>query len=173
MIGRVLALAVGLFSGLAGAQMPEFAQQYRQRLGGSIDELRLVVTRLDDDSRASNMSRDEAIRRLEGDADPLIRRRGEADREVVARLGRLEQQRAAYDSAGPFSRLLIFVRDADPGLAEATYLDYEPAWPATTEGAAAGGAGFVAGWGLLLLLSRMLGRLVPGRRRRPGALRSA
>lgn len=173
MIGRVLALAIGLFSGLAGAQMPEFAQQYRQRLGGAIDELRRVITRFDDDARASNMSREDAIRRLEADPDPLVRRRGEADREIVARLGRLEQQRGAYDSAGPFGRLLVFVRDADPGLAQATYLDYEPAWPATTEGAAAGGAGFVAGWGVLLLLSRVVGRLVPGRRRRPGMLRSA
>ena len=31
MSGRVLALAIGLMSGLAGAQLPEFAQQYRQR----------------------------------------------------------------------------------------------------------------------------------------------
>lgn len=173
MIGRVLALAIGLMSGLAGAQMPEFAQQYRQRLGGAIDELRRVATRFDDGARASGLSRGEAVRKLTDNPDPLVRRQGEAQDEVAARLLRLEEQRRSYDGAGPFGRLLIFVRDADPGLARATYLDYEPAWPATAEGAVAGGGGFVLGWGVLLALSRMLGRLNPFGRRRSATLRSA
>lgn len=173
MIGRVLALAIGLMSGLAGAQMPEFAQQYRQRLGGAIDELRRVVTRFDDGARASGLSREGAVKQLTENPEPLVQRQGEAQGEIAARLARLEDQRRAYDQAGPFGRLLIFIRDADPGLARATYLDYEPAWPATTEGAIAGGSGFVVGWTLLIALSRMLGRLNPLRRRRPHLLRSA
>lgn len=174
MIGRVLALAIGLMSGLAGAQIPEFAQQYRQRLGGAVDELRRVVTRFDDGARASGLSREGAVRKLTDNADPLVQRQGEAQGEVAARLARLEDQRRAYDQAGPFGRLLIFVRDADPGLARATYLDYEPAWPATTEGAVAGGGSFAIGWILVLALSRMIGRLNPMRRRnRSTILRSA
>ena len=173
MIGRVLALAIGLMSGLAGAQLPEFAQQYRQRLGGAVDELRRVVTRFDDGARASGLSRDSAIRTLTDNPDPLVQRQGEAQTEVAARLARLEEQRRSYDRAAPFERLLLFVRDADPGLARATYLDYEPAWPATTEGAVAGGGGFVLGWTILMVLSRILGRLNPLRRRRSHVLRSA
>ena len=172
MIGRILAVAIGLFTGLAGAQMPEFAQQYRQRLGGAIDELRHVVTRFDDNAREANLTRADAIRRLRTDPDGLVRRQGEAQDEIASRLARLEGQRRDFENAGPFARLLVFARDADPGLARATYLDYEPAWPATSEGLTAGGAGFVAGWGVLLFLSRMVGRLNPFRRRAP-ALRSA
>ena len=172
MIGRILAVAIGLFAGLAGAQTPEFAQQYRQRLGGAIDELRRVSARFDESARESGMSRDDAIKRLRADADPLVRRQGDAQEEIVARLARLESQRRAFEEAGPFGRLLVFIRDADPALARATYLDYEPAWPATSEGLTAGGAGFVAGWGVLLFLSRILARLNPLRRRSP-ALRSA
>ncbi len=173
MIGRILAVAIGLFSGLAGAQMPEFAQQYRQRLGGAIDELRRVVTRFDESARASGLPRDGAISRLKADPDPLVRRQGEAGEENTARLGRLERQRVLYDGAGPFGRLLTFVREADHDLARATYLDYEPAWPATSEGVVAGGAGFLVGWAGLLFLAGMARRLVPGRRRRTGGLRSA
>lgn len=172
MIGRILAVAIGLFSGLAASQMPEFAQQYRQRLGGAIDELRRVVTKFDDGARVEGLSRQEAIRKLTAAGDPLIRRQGEAQDELTSRLERLEAQRRAFVEAGPFARLLIFIRDADAGLARATYLDYEPAWPATTEGVTTGGAGFVAGWGLLLFLSRIGRRLVLGRGRRP-VLRSA
>ena len=36
---RRLALAIGLVFAIIAAQAPEFAQQYRQRLGGALDEL--------------------------------------------------------------------------------------------------------------------------------------
>jgi hypothetical protein len=166
MTGRILALVIGLFCGLAASQAPEFAQQYRQRLGGAIDELRRVVVRFDEGARGSGLTREQAVGRLTADPDPLVRKQGEAQDELAARLARLERQRQAFLEAGPFARLLIFVREADPGLARATYLDYEPAWPAPAEGLVAGGTGFVAGWALLLFLLRIGRRLVPGRTRR-------
>lgn len=177
MIARVLAMAIGIFGGLAASQAPEFAQQYRQRLGGAVDELRRVVTRFDESAQASGTTREGAIAKLSAEPEPLVRRQGEAMSEVVARLGRLERQRAAFAEAGPFARLLVLMRDADPGLARAAYLDYEPAWPATTEGVVAAGAGFGLGWLGILFLGRLGARLMPRgrsrRRVRAGTLRSA
>ena len=43
MILRRFALMFGLFCGVAASQLPEFAQQYRQRLGGALDELTALV----------------------------------------------------------------------------------------------------------------------------------
>ena len=43
MILRRLAFAVSLLLGALASQLPEFAQQYRQRLGGAIDELQRIV----------------------------------------------------------------------------------------------------------------------------------
>ncbi len=169
MIGRILALAIGLMAGLAASQGPEFAQQYRQRLGGAIDELRRVTTRFDSDAQASGLSRDAAITRLREQAEPVARAQGDAMEQVGDRLAALETQRDAFADAGPFSRLFVMMHHVDPGLARATYLEFEPAWPATTEGLATGGAGFVAGWLAIWFLARTLarswGRLVPGRRR--------
>lgn len=173
MIGRVLALAVGLLAGLAGSQAPEYAQQYRQRLGGAIDELRRVVSMMDDNARAENLSRNAFIDRFRQSPDPVVRRDGEDKARIADRLARLEQQRQSFVEAGPFARLLVLLRDPDPDLARGAYLDYEPAWPATGEGLAAGGAGFALGWGLLLFLSRIVSRLTPRRRSRRGGLRSA
>jgi hypothetical protein len=112
---------------------------------------------------------------LKARPEPLVQGQGAAMSEVVERLARLERQRQDFVAAGPFERLLVLLRDADPALARATYLDYEPAWPATTEGLVTGGLGFAAGWVILFLLFRSLGRLAPGRRRAvpPGRLRSA
>jgi hypothetical protein len=175
MIGRILALAIGVLSGLAASQAPEFAQQYRQRIGGAIDELRRVVTRFDESAQASGLSRDEAIARLGQQTDPVAQRQGPAMAEISERLSRLERQRDAAVDAGPFARIAVLARGFDPGLARATYLDFEPAWPATSEGLVIGGSAFVLGWGGCLVLFRALGRLRPSRfaRSRRGALRAA
>jgi hypothetical protein len=173
MIGRILALAIGLFGALAASQMPEFAQQYRQRLGGAIEELRRVVGRFDDNAQASGLGRDQAIAQLRDNQDPLVRRQGEATGEVVARLSRLERQRDDFASAGPFGRVLVLLRQADPGLARATYLDFEPAVPATSEGVVTAGIGFVAFWAGMLFLARILRRLRPRFRSRRVVVRSA
>ncbi len=169
MIGRILALAIGLMAGLAASQGPEFAQQYRQRLGGAIDELRRVATRFESDAQMSGLSREAAITRLREQAEPLARSQGDAMERIGERLGALEAQRDAFAEAGPFSRLLVMLHRIDPGLARATYLDFEPAWPATAEGLATGGAGFAAGWLAIWFIARVLartfGRLIPGRRR--------
>lgn len=169
MIGRILALAIGLMAGLAASQGPEFAQQYRQRLGGAIDELRRVVTRFDMDAQASGLSREAAVARLREQPEPVSRAQGDAMGEIGERLSALENQREAFVEAGPFSRLLVMMHRIDPGLARATYLDFEPAWPATAEGLATGGVGFAAGWMAIWFLARTLartfGRLVPGRGR--------
>ena len=169
MIGRILALAIGLMAGLAASQGPEFAQQYRQRLGGAIDELRQVVVRFESDAQASGLSREAAITRLREQAEPVARAQGDAMEQIGDRLSALETQRDAFADAGPFNRLLVMMHRVDPGLARATYLDFEPAWPATAEGLATGGAGFAAGWlavwFLARAMARSLGRLVPGRRR--------
>ena len=166
-IGRVLAVAIGLLSGLAGAQLPEFAQQYRQRLGGAVDELRRVVTRFDENAQASGLTRQEALKRLADNADPVARGQATTTEEIAARLGRLEAQKRSFEQVGSFGRLVLLARESDPTLARAAYLDYEPAWPATTEGLVMGGTGFLAGWGVIIFILSILRRLNPFRRRRP------
>jgi hypothetical protein len=161
MIGRILAMAIGLFGALTASQLPEFAQQYRQRLGGAIDELQRVVARFDGSAQTSGLSRDQAITRLREQPEPLARREGEAMGDLVERLDRLQRQRDDFSKAGSFDRMLVLIREVDPGLARATYLDFEPAVPATTEGVVAAGGGFALFWGVMLFLSRIVGRLRP------------
>jgi hypothetical protein len=171
MIARVVALALGLFAAVAASQGPEFAQQYRQRLGGALDELSRLVARFDADAAASGRTREETIARLAGNPDPAVRSQGEAMRITAERLEALRRQRAAMAGAGSFGRLLVLVREADSGLVRATYLDFEPAVPTTGEGVVAAGLGFLAVWGSILLLARAGRRLFLRRRRPPAAYR--
>src|SRR4051794_16105409 len=165
-IARTLGLAFGLLGGLATSQGPEYAQQYRQRLGGAIDELRRGGGRFERDAQATGQTREGAIGQLDQNRDALVRRQGDAMRANIERLDRLERQGQAFQTAGPFRRLVVLARDADPEIARAAYLDYEPAVPTTLEGYAMAGAGFVAGWSISRLIGRGL-RPLFFRRRRP------
>ena len=164
-IAKTLGLAFGLIGGIVASQGPEYAQQYRQRLGGGIDELRRVVSRFDADAQRAGLTRESAIERLRADREDLVRRRGEAMRAEAERLERLERQREAFAAAGPFGRLAVLAREADTDLARAAFQDFEPAVPTTSEGLVSALIGFIVGWGLARLLGLPLRWLFVRRRR--------
>ena len=60
---RILTLAGALTGGAVVSQAPEFAQQYRQRIGGALQELNAVVADFDKDAAASDMTREQALTR--------------------------------------------------------------------------------------------------------------
>jgi len=164
-IARTAAMALGLCGGLLASQGPEFTQQYRQRLGGAVDELRRVVARFDADAVAVGRDREGALRRLGENADELARRQGEAMRANAARLERLESQRQAFAEAGSLDRMLVLLRRGDPELMGAAFRDYRPGLQMTEDGLIAGAIGFVLAWGGALFLAS-LGRAAWARRRR-------
>lgn len=156
-IGRTLAMATGLIGAICTSQLPEFAQQYRQRLGGAIDELKAVVEQFDRDAAGVGLSRDEAIRRLQA-GDDFLRRRGISETQAKIRLDNLLEQRAAMENSGSLGRISAFLTYRDGQLAARTFNDFEPALPVTTEGAAAAGSGFVLGYFLIRMLTAPFGR---------------
>jgi hypothetical protein len=150
---RIVAFGLGLLGGITASQGPEFGQQYRQRLGGAIDELRQVIHRFDMDAQASGETRESAIARLRSNADDFVSRQGAAMQANAERLGRLETHRETMMQAGPFARVALMVRDGDRDLMQAVYRDFEPALPVTEEGLLSSAVGFIAVWGGLLLLA--------------------
>jgi Protein of unknown function (DUF2937) len=158
MFHRTLTLAIGFMGALAASQLPEFTQQYQQRLGGAVDELRRVVQRFDRDSVGAGEDRKGALARLQASPDELSRRMGLAMSAHIARLDTLETQQVEMTSAGSFRRIQAFLTDPDPSIASATWDNFQPAVPATGEGAASGGAGFLAGGAVMALLGRLFRR---------------
>ncbi len=164
---RTLGLALGLLGGGVAAQGPEFAQQYAQRLGGAVDELRREVAGLEADARATGNTRDGAVDRLRGNPDELVARRGAAARATIERLADLSaQQQALAEAPSPLGRTLVILRHPDSGLMRATLSDYQPAVPTTADGLVAGLLGFLAAWGGWRVVSDLGRRAV---RRRPRA----
>lgn len=164
MILKRIALFFALLGGIFTSQLPEFAQQYRQRLGGAIDEIRRMIGDFDADAARLGLSRDQGIARLKANADPLIRSRGEHVESDIARADRFERQLQAYAEAGPFRRLGLFAREFEPDIARRALAHFEPAVPVTGEGLVSAIGGFFAGWFLFRLGTAPLQR----RKRRQG-----
>jgi hypothetical protein len=165
-IVRIAAFASGLFGAVIASQGPEYAQQYRQRIGGAIDELRRVVERFDQDAQASGETRDSAIARLRTNPDDLAVRQGTAMQANAERLARLEAHRQAMTDAGPFRRVGLLLREGDADLMRAAYRDFEPAMPVTEEGILSAALGFFAAWGSILLAMGFVRSLRRSRRNR-------
>ncbi len=151
MLARRLALAIALIAGLIGSQGPEFAQQYRQRIGGALDELERIVAAFDAEAAGERLTPSEAVRRLETNGDPLARRRGEDIARTIDRARRLREQLEAMAAAGPLERLYVTAKDFDPEIAGRTLDNFEPAAPLSVEALTAAGLAAVWGWAATLL----------------------
>ena len=165
MFVRRLAVAIGLIAGLVGSQGPEFAQQYRQRIGGALDELKRIVAAFDDEATREGLTPPQAIMRLERNSDPIASERGRDMAQTIDRAGRLQEQLDAMQSSGPLNCLFVMAKDFDPEIAERTLDGYEPAAPLSLEALTAAGLAAIWGWAATHLFAWPIRRL--GGRRGP------
>lgn len=162
---RVLAMAGGIAGAVTLSQFPEFSQQYVQRLSGAVDELRAVTLVFDGAASAAGMTREEALREMQGGNSGLVASVGSGMAEQIGRYERLNADYRALAPDTPVQRLVSIWRFRDPELVERTWDHYQPAVPVTVDGFITAGIGFVIGWGLIGGVLALLMR--PFRRRRP------
>jgi hypothetical protein len=143
---RILIVAVGLVVGAGAAQAPEFIQQYTQRLGGWRDAYFAEIVELDARAKNLGQTRDEYIAALRANTEPEARQEGEHWATQVTYLKALDQAYEELSGAAPWMRVPVFFEHYNAELAGRTWKDFEPAVPATPEGAAYGGVGFLFGW---------------------------
>lgn len=158
MIFRRIAFFVALLFGLAMTQLPEFVEQYRQRLGGAIDELAAVVARFDSDSAQHGLTQSGGIDRLHANEDKFVRERGDEIADDVARLANLRDAQAAFNDEGGIARLATFATHYDSRIARGAYGDFEPAVPTSPEALALGLLGFVFGGGVVHVTGHQMRR---------------
>jgi hypothetical protein len=145
-IARVTALLLGVFGAVAASQLPEYSQQYRQRIGGAIDELGRIVARFDADAKAAGLSRAAALDRLNANAEDVARRQAGAAAENIRRLDYLARHQARLAETGSFRRVASVLMSGDTEIMRRTLAHYEPAVPTTAEGLTFAAFGFFVGW---------------------------
>jgi hypothetical protein len=168
LLRRVILVVVAAAGGATGSQLPEYSQQYRQRLGGALDEMRQVVADFDADARRNNLSREEALATYGESVEPFLRDRGMSMTEVISRYEELLRQWTALEQARPLERPLVVLRSPDQRVATGAMRDYEPAVPLTAAGLVWAALGMALAGVIAWLLAGLAGALRP-RRRAPAA----
>ena len=129
------------------SQVPEFIQQYRQRLGGQRDEARRQLGQFQEIASNAGLTLDQLIAKSRGSIETTVAQLGQLMHDTVDRVSALSAADAAIRNASMFTRPLVFLRHVDLSVAHATWTIFKPAVPTTLEGA------IYAAFGVLLMLA--------------------
>jgi hypothetical protein len=139
-IDRVLCVAGAvLFS-----QLPEFFQQYLQRLGGHLAEAQRQLEQFRAAAVQSGADLGQLIAEVSSQRDPAIARLGRVMVESQTRVETLTAAENALRHASAWSRPFVFLSHFDPEIARGTWAVFRPAVPTTIEGVAYAAAGMIA-----------------------------
>lgn len=116
------------------SQLPEFIQQYLQRLGGHLDEARRQLEQFQNVAAQSHVSLHQFIVQTQGSNEPTVAQLGRVMQATVERVHDLAAAEAAIRGASLFTRPWEFFRHLDFSIAHATWAVFKPAVPTTVEG---------------------------------------
>lgn len=164
MVRRLIAGAGGILLAAVLGQFPEYAQQYTQRLGGAVDELRIITAEFDRAAQAGGLDRQAALARYGLADDGFLAEQGQSMTRTFARYEELSRTLARIEGAGPVERFQALPAFLDTDIGRRTLEHYQPAMPVTMEGILYAGSGFILGYLALSGLIRFCA--LPFRRRR-------
>lgn len=158
-----LAAATGAF---LLSQFPQFYGQYLQRLGGHLDEARLIVEQYTKAASLLNLSLEQYISEHLQAGSAVFVSTGEVIENLVLRYEALSRSYQALHEAGLYHRWLVFLKEADWQIAAATWQNFVPGMPTTLEGLLYGLSGLLLGWGAYTFLKNIPAFFTSGTRRR-------
>jgi hypothetical protein len=126
---------------VAFSQIPEFMQQYLQRLGGHLDEARRQLGQFHNAAEQSGLTLDRLIAQTGANADAAVAKLGGVMSAAVLRVEELQTAQTAIMSASLWERPFVFLRNIDSDIARATWGIFKPAIPTTVEGLVYSAAG--------------------------------
>ena len=130
LIDRLLCVAGAVLC----SQLPEFIQQYLQRLGGHLDEARRQLGQFQEIAAKSGLTFDQLMAKSQDNPEATVARLGRLMHDTADRVDALSAADAAIRDASVFSRPLVFLRHVDLSIARATWSVFKPAVPTTIEG---------------------------------------
>ena len=165
-LGRFIVGVAAALGAQFASQFPEFTQQYRQRLGGALQELHDVVADFDASAAHSNLSRDEALHRLQESDGAFVQDQAVHTSRTIIRFEELSAQRSRLDSSPYVMRPVVVLSHPDTRVVRGAWDDYEPAVPVTPAGFVWAAIGFFIAGGFVSLVRQVAGIAWRRRRRR-------
>ena len=118
--------------GIGMSQFPEFTQQYQQRLGGAVDELRIITQEFDRTAADQGLTRAQALEAYTGSL--FLEVRADDLQKTFLRYERLSEDFRILENADAMGRFTSFLHMTDNQLVHSTWAAYEPAVPVTSDG---------------------------------------
>lgn len=143
---RWVHILFALICAAALSQFPAYFDQYKQRLGGALDETEAQLQALDERAAAQDMARYDYIRHFQDNPDDVVRKEGDAMLALIARQQWLRDAKARLDGASDFMILIETAFHLDPKIAENAMKDFVPALPLSIAGAFHAFIGFLLGY---------------------------
>jgi hypothetical protein len=134
LLRRALILLVAIAGGVTFSQAPELAQQYRQRLGGAIDELTTIIQNFDEQANHNGLERQAALNIYAVSPEQFLRSQGDSMRQAFDRYEDLSDQLLHLTSASPILRPLVIARSPDAATLANTWRDFVPGVPVSVAG---------------------------------------
>lgn len=166
MLGRFIVGLAAFFGAIVSSQFPEFSAQYRQRLGGAMEELRAIVADFDRSAARNGLSRDDALARYGAAGEPFLRDQGASANATLRRYEQLASQRERLQTTAPVMRPVVVLSGPDRRVMEGAWRDFEPAVPVTPAGFVWAALGFFIAGGLVSLVRQVFGATRRRRSRR-------
>jgi hypothetical protein len=126
--------ALCVLGAVAFSQIPEFMQQYLQRLGGHLDEARRQLAHFQQTAEQSGLTLAKFISQTSANTDPAVAKLGAVMTESATRVDTLAAAQDAISHASLWSRPFVFLQHIDTAIARATWEIFKPAVPTTAEG---------------------------------------
>lgn len=157
LVRRVLIFLIIAFSAALFSQAPEFAQQYKQRLGGAIDELTTIIQTFDEQANHAGLDRQAALNVYTASQEGFLRQQGDALRRSFSRYQSLSDQFEDLSAASPILRPVMIARQPDHRTITHVWQDFVPALPISIAGVVWGGFGALIGAIAASLLGALFG----------------
>jgi hypothetical protein len=153
---------------LAGSCVPSFIAQYRQRVGGRLDQVMRDLAPFEQIAqRDFGGSLDALIRHHRDSLDTAFHQEAAAVQQMVDAAARLREAAAALD-ANLYAQFAWLLRHADPDLVSATWSAWQPSFSLSLDGLTFAVSAGLALWVVFLLIwygaatsIRRLGRARP------------
>lgn len=145
MLSKLINGIVSVLGAALASQFPAFYQQYQQRLGGSLDQAKVAVGRVEDVAQSLGMTVDKMVEQFMLSRDVAYQSLGAINIQALEDFERLENASAALSEAVGADKFFKFMAHFDPVVAEGAWGTFEPAVPLTTEALIYAGIGMLSG----------------------------
>jgi len=144
-LSRMINGVVSVIGAAFSSQFPAFIQQYHQRLGGSLDQAKVAVERIQQVANTLGLTVDKMVKQFMLSNDTTYQSLGTVNIQTLDDLTRLAQADAALSNATGFDKFLQFANHFDSFVAGGTWRAFEPAVPLTGEALVYAGIGMILG----------------------------